>query len=326
MKAIIWTKYGAPDALQPGEVEKPVPRDNEVLIKIHATTVTAGDCELRRLKFPLFLKLPILLYVGIGKPKRIKILGQELAGEIEETGKDVTAFKKGDQVFGATGFGMGAYAEYIRMPESSGEGVLAAKPVSLSYEEAAGVPLGGFESLHFLRQANIRNGQKVLINGAGGSIGTFAVQLAKHFGAEVTAVDSADKLPMLRSIGADHVIDYTEEDFSKRGNTYDVILDVVGKSPYTRSVRSLEKNGYYLLANPKAFSRIRGLWTSITSGKKVVAGTSVRTPEDLVFLGKLVDEGKIMPVVDRSFPLDQTAEAHRYVESGRKIGNVIITM
>jgi NADPH:quinone reductase-like Zn-dependent oxidoreductase len=246
MKAVIWTKYGPPEVLQLGEVEKPVPKHNEVLIKIRATTVTAGDCELRSLAFPIWLSLIMRLIFGLRKPRK-KILGFYLAGEIEAVGKDVRRFKKGDPVFGANGTDAGAYAESICLPE---KGVLAIKPANMTFEEAACVPIGGLEALHFLRKGNVRSGQTVLIIGAGGSIGTFAIQLAKFFGAEVTAVDGTAKLDMLRSIGADRVIDYAQEDVPGSGQAYDVIFDVVGKSSYSRGLRSLEHNGRFLLANP----------------------------------------------------------------------------
>ena len=327
MKAIVWTKYGPPDVLQLKEVEKPTPTDNEVLIRIYATTVTAGDCELRSLKFPLPLSLPLRIYVGLIRPKRINILGQELAGEIESVGKEVKLFKAGDQVFAHTGFGMGAYAEYICLTEKPEgiKGVLAIKPANMTYEEAAAVPTGGLEALHFLRKGNIQSGQNVLINGAGGSIGTFAVQLAKHFGAEVTAVDSAEKLDMLRSIGADHVIDYTQEDFTQNGETYDVIFDVVGKISFSRSEKSIKPNGSYLLANPSK-QILQGLWASMTSSKKIIMQTASGTIADLVFLKGLIEEGKIRTVIDKTYPLEEIVEAHRYVETGRKKGNVAITV
>jgi 2-desacetyl-2-hydroxyethyl bacteriochlorophyllide A dehydrogenase len=326
MKAIVWTKYGPPDGLQLQEVEKPTPRDNEILIRIHAATVTAGDCEARSLKFPIWLGLPMRIYVGLRRPKRIKILGQELAGEVEAVGQDVKLFEKGDQVFGTTGFGFGAYAEYICRPEKPEEGVLAIKPANMTFEEAAAVPTGGLEALHFLRKGNIQSGQKVLINGAGGSIGTFAIQLAKHFGAEVTGVDSTGKLDMLRSLGADQVIDYTQEDFTKSGETYDVIFDVVGKSPFSRSIRTLKQNGRYLLANPKLSQMVRGQWISTRSSKQVISATASQKTEDLMFLRELIETGKLKSVIDRRYPLEQIAEAHRYVETGQKMGNVVITV
>ena len=328
MKAITWTKYGPPEVFQLQEVEKPAPREGEVLVKIHAATVTAGGCEMRSLKFPLFLSLPMRIYVGIRKPTRITIPGMELAGVIEAVGKDVTQFKAGDQVFGTTGFGMGAYAEYICLPEEPGEmdGPLVIKPANITFEEAAAVSVGGIEALHFLRQANIHKGQKILINGAGGSIGTFGVQLAKHFGAEVAAVDSTGKLGMLRSIGADHVIDYTQEDFTKSGEIYDVIFDVVGKSAFSGSIRSLKQNGTYLISNPRLLHMIRGAWTSRRSGKQVIFGTASYKTEELLFLKELLEAGKIKTVIDRRYPLEQMAEAHRYVETGQKKGNVVITV
>jgi NADPH:quinone reductase-like Zn-dependent oxidoreductase len=327
MKAIVWTEYGSPDVLQLKEVAKPIPKDNEVLIRIYAATVTAGDCEMRSLRGALWYRLLMRIYVGLKRPTRITILGMELAGEIESVGKDVKLFKEGDQVFAATGFiGMGACAEYICLSEEPEEGALAIKPANMTYEEAAPVPVGGLEALHFLRQGNIQSGQKVLINGAGGTIGTFAVQLAKYFGAEVTGVDSTGKLDMLYSIGADQVIDYTQEDFTKSGESYDFILDVVSKSSFSGSVRLLKQNGRYLIANPGPSQVVRGRWTSMTSSKKVIFGAAYPKTEDLIFLRELIEAGKIKSVIDRRYPLEQTAEAHRYVEKGHKKGNVVITM
>jgi len=323
MKAIIWTKYGPPEVLQLKEVEKPLPKNHEVLIKVNATTVTVGDCELRSLKGPILFRLPMRLYIGFSKPKRITILGQELAGEIEAIGEDVTRFRKGDQVFGWTGLRLGAYAEYICFPE---DGVLAIKPSNMTYEEATTLPVGGLEAVHFLRNSNIQSGEKVLINGAGGSIGTFAVQLARYFGAKVTAVDSTEKLDMLRSIGADQVIDYTQEDFTKSGETYDVIYDVIGKSSFSRSLDLLKQNGRYLLGNPGLSLRVRGRSTSMRNGKKVFLWEGSRTPDDINFLKQLIEAGKIKPVIDRRYPMEQIAEAHHYVETGQKKGNVVITM
>jgi len=328
MKAIVWTKYGPPDVLQLREVEKPSPKDNEVLIKIAATTVTAGDCEMRALKFPIYLSLAMRLWRGLIKPRGVSILGTELAGEIEAVGKDVKRFKVGDQVFGSSGLGFSTNAEYICLPEQPGEmdGGVVIKPANMTYEEAATVPFGGRDALHFLRKGNIRSGQSMLINGAGGSIGTFAVQLAKYFGAEVTAVDSASKLAMLSSIGADQVIDYTQEDFTKNGQTYDVIFDVVGTISLSRSSRSLTQNGTYLLANPNVSQMVGGFWTRMTSSKKVVMQTASGTTEDLIFLRELIETGTITTVIDRRYPLEQVPEAHRYIETGQKAGNLVIVV
>src|SRR6266704_4140165 len=322
MKAIVCTKYGPPDVLQLKDVEKPTPKDHEVLIKVHAATVTAGDCELRSLKFPLLLQPLVRIGFGFRGPRK-KILGQELAGEIEAVGKDVTRFRKGDQVVGWSGLGLGAYAEYICLPEN---GVLAIKPSNMTYEEAVALPVGGLDAVYMLRRGHIQSGEKVLILGAGGSIGTFAVQLARYFGADVTAVDSTGKLDMLRSIGADQVIDYTQEDFTKNGETYDVIFDVVGKSSFTRSVRLLTLKGRYLLANPGLSQMVRVRWTSRRSSKQVIIGAASEKTEDLKFLKELIEAGKIKPVIDRRYPLEQIAEAHRYVDTGHKKGNVVITV
>jgi len=286
MKAMVWTKYGPPEVLQLKEVEKPSPKDNEVLIRIEATTVTAGDCELRSFKLPILFWISLRLYMGLRKPGKTRILGMELAGEIEAVGKDVTDFRKGDQVFAASGFRFGTYAEYLCLPSTA---VMALKPANMTYEEAAAVPVGGLEALYFFRKGNIQSGQKVLINGAGGSIGSFAVQLAKSFATEVTGVDSTAKLDMLRAIGADHVIDYTQEDFTQNGQTYDVIFDVVGKSPFSRSIKSLKQNGRYLLANAGLHQMVRGRWISRAGCKKVILGASTNKAEDLVFLKELTE-------------------------------------
>lgn len=326
MKAILWTRYGPPEVLQLGEVEKPHPGDHEVLVKIRATTVTAGDCEMRSLRFPPYLRFPLRLYNGFSKPKRSTILGQEFSGEIESAGNGVTLFQAGDPVFGATDVSMGAYAEYICLPEDPRDALLARKPSNMSFEEAASVPTGGLEALHFLRKGKVGQGQQVLINGAGGSIGTFAVQLARHFGAEVTAVDKAGKLEMLQRLGAHHVIDYMKEDFTRGGHRYDVIFDIAGTSPYSRSLGSLRRKGSYLIANPRLWHLFRSPWTSLTSGKRVISWTSSRKREDLLFLKELVEAGKLKTVIDRSYPLEQVADAHKYVETGQKAGNVIITV
>ena len=322
MKAIVWTKYGPPDVLQFKELNKPVPKENEVLIRVHAATVTAGDCELRRFDIPLGLRLFVRIMFGIIKP-RIKILGQELAGEIESVGKKVKHFKKGDPVFAATEMRMGAYAEYACLPAKS---AMALKPVNMSYDEAATVPTGGLNALHFLRKGDIRSGQKILILGAGGSIGTYAVLISKSYGAHITCVDSGNKLEMLLSIGSDQVIDYTKEDFTENGEIYDLIIDVVGKSSFSRNVRSLSKSGHYILGNPKLKWKIKGLWISLTTRKKIISALASYHPEDLIFLKELVEAGKIKSVIDRKYPLEKTAEAHSYVETGQKMGNVVISI
>jgi NADPH:quinone reductase-like Zn-dependent oxidoreductase len=327
MKAIVWTEYGPPEVLQLKEVEKPTPEDYEVRIRIHATTVTTGDCEQRSLKLPIWYALTMRAYVGLKRPERITILGMDLAGEIESVGQDVKRFVPGDHVFAATGFvGMGTCAEYICLPEEPEGGALASKPANMTYEQAAAVPVGGLEALCFLGQGNVQSRQKVLINGAGGTIGTFAVQLAKHLGAEVTAVDSAGKLDMLRSLGADQVVDYTQRDFTKSGERYDFILDLASKSSFSGSTRSLKQDGRYLIANPGLSQMVRGRWASMASSKNVMFGAATPKTEDLVYLKELIEAGKIQSVIDRCYPLEQAAEAHRYVETGRKKGYVVITV
>ncbi len=322
MKAMIWTKYGSPDVLQLKEVDKPVPKDNEVLIKILATTVLIGDCELRGLKFSPIVSLPLRLFLGFNRPKRVTILGQELAGLIEAGGKQATRFNPGDAVVAATLLRLGTYAEYICLPES----YPAMKPANLSYEEAATIPTGGIYGLHLVRNANIHSGEKLLINGAGGSIGTYAIQIAKLLGAEVTAVDSTGKLDMLRMLGADQVIDYTQENFTHRPVTYDAIIDVIGKSSFSGSLRRLSQNGRYVLGNPNLYARLRGGWHSGATGKKVILGEPENRAAAYSYLSQLIETGKIKPVIDKSYSLEQLPEAHRYVETGQKKGNVVITV
>jgi len=325
MKAILHTRFGPPDELQLKEVEKPAPRDNEVLIKIHATTVTSTDCNVRNFTFvPGVFQLPARLFMfGVFKP-RINILGIDLAGEIEAVGKDVKRFKEGDQVFGTPGITFGAHAEYTCVPE---DGVLTIKPDNLTWEEAAAVFLGAHTALFYLRDmGNIQAGHKILIYGSSGAIGTYAVQLAKYFGAEVTGVCSTTNLAMVKSLGADKVIDYTKEDYTRNGEAYDLILDTVGKTSFSRCKKSLKQKGVYLPVVMDLTELVQIMWTSMTGGKKVKGGVAVERVEDLEFFKKLIEEGKLKPVIDRCYPLEQTAEAFRYVEKGHKKGNVVITV
>jgi NADPH:quinone reductase-like Zn-dependent oxidoreductase len=320
MKAIVCEKYGPPEVLQLKEVEKPVPKDNEVLIKVYATTVNATN-PMGRAGKPFMVRLVPL---SLTKPKS-PILGDELSGEIESIGKDVKLFKEGDQVYGCTGIEQGAYAEYKCLPE---DGVLAIKPTNMTYEEAAAATSGALTALIFLRdKGNIKSGQKVLINGASGSVGTFAVQLAKYYGAEVTGVCSTTNLELVKSLGADKVIDYTKEDFTKNGETYDVIFDTVSKNSFSRCKGALKQKGVYLATIP-GLVILQMLWTSMVGSKKAIfAATSFKySNKELIFIKGLIEAGKIKSVIDGSYSLKQMAEAHGYVEKGHKKGNVVITV
>ncbi len=324
MKAIVYKKYGPPDVLHLEEVNKPTPKDNEVLIKVHATSVTAGDCNARGFVFvpPGFGTLARLSF-GLRKPKQ-PILGVELSGEIVEVGKDVSLFKQGDQVFGLS-LKYGAYAEYICMPEDAS---LVVKPRNLTFAEAASIPFGATTALYFLRDlAKLQPGQKVLIIGASGCTGVYAVQLAMYYGAEITGVCSTRNLELVRSLGADHVIDYTHEDFTHNGQTYDVILNMVpGKFSFAHYKSSLKPNGLYLAGAGGLEAIAHMAWTSLTGGKKVIAGVAPNRAQDLVFLKGLLEAGKLKPVIDQRYPLEQIAEAHRYADTGHKRGSVVITV
>lgn len=317
MKAAVLTNYGPPEVLKIDNLDKPVPRENEVLIKVFASSVTSGDSKLRRAD-PFIIRL----LFGLFKPRKNMVLGNEFAGEIEETGNNVTCFKKGDRVYGQTGMKLGANAEYKCIPD---DGPLELIPAGLSYREAAALPFGGGSSLHFLEAGKIQSGQKVLIYGASGSLGTAAVQLARYFGAHVTGVCSTSNIELVKSLGADQVLDYTAEGFTIQGEKYDVIFDTVGKVSFEDCVKSLTNKGKLLRAATIDMpSLIKGFWVSATTGKKVIGGVANEKREHLAFIKKLIEEGSYKPVIDKTHPLDQIAEAHRYVDKGHKKGSVIL--
>lgn len=323
MKAITYTTYGPPDVLRLKNVEKPVPTDDEILIKVGAAEATKADCEMRSFKFAVkWFWLPLRIAFGIRKPKR-QILGGYFSGEIESVGKNVTHFSAGDQVFGSAGLRLGAYGEYVALPASY---TISAKPTNMSFEEAAAVPLGGMNALHFLRRSKIQPGDTVLINGAGGSIGAHGVQIAKSMGAEVTAVDSAIKEGMLRRIGADHFIDYTKEDFTASGQTYDVIFNMVAGNSYAACVKSLNPDGCYLMANPRISDMIRSVFTTRNTTKTALFAFAPEKKEDLAALKKMIEEGKISTIVHKVFPMEQAADAHRLVEAEQRLGAIVIAI
>ncbi len=322
MKAIVWTKYGSPDLLQLGQIEKPVPKDDEVLVKVYAATVTPGDCEMRRFDMHILFWLPLRLYMGIFKPKR-PVLGMEMAGEIEAVGKDVGNFKRGDKIMAGTGLKFGSYAEYNCIKASA---FIAQKPDNMSFNEAATLPTGANNALHYVRKCNIKAGQNVLIVGAAGCFGTYAVQFAKLLGAKVTAVDSTHKLDTLLSIGADAVIDYTKEDFTKNGQLYDAILDIAGKNSVSRNMNALKKGGQYVLATPWVKQVIQGIWTAKINKKKFNFSLAKEGPKELIYIKNLVEKGNLKAVIDRTYSLDQMAAAHHFVEKGEKIGHVSIAL
>ena len=323
MKAIVYTEYGGPDVLQIKAVAQPIPGDSEILVKVCAAEVTKSDCELRSFTFPVkWFWLPLRAVIGFKRPKR-QIPGGYFSGIVTSVGKNVSNFRSGDEVFGCAGLRLGAYAEYICLPAAY---TIVPKPENISFEAAAAVPLGGLNAIHFMRRANIQKGEKVLVNGAGGSIGTYGVQIARAMGAEVTAVDSALKEAMLRGIGSDHFFDYTKEDFSRSDKTYDVIFDMVAKSDYSRCIKMLRSGGRYLMANPRISDMVKSVLTSMFSDKTVSFAFAGEKREELVVLKEMIEAGKIKAVVDKVYPLAHAAEAHRRVENEQRLGPVVISM
>jgi NADPH:quinone reductase-like Zn-dependent oxidoreductase len=330
MKAVTYTEYGSPDVLRLTHIPAPTAADNEVLIRVRATSVGIGDLWARNFKqftprnfsMPGVLWLPARLSFGWNKPK-VNILGGEFSGEVAAIGRSVTKFKVGDPVFGYRGQKLGANVEYLTMPE---DGMVALKPTNMTFEEAATLAYGSHTALNLLRKVNIQPGQKVLINGASGGIGSYAVQFAKYFGAEVTGVCGTPRMEFVKALGADHVIDYTKQDFTQNGETYHVIFDIMNKSSFAKCRNSLTTNGRYLLASFKMKQLWQMLWTSRRDGQKAICALSNETPDDLRFIRELVEAGKIKTVVDQCFPLELAAEAHRYIESGHKKANVVLVV
>ena len=322
MKAIVYKKYGSADVLQVDEIEKPKPKDNEVLIKVHSTEVTKADCEMRSFKFAVkWFWLPLRLMLGIYKPKK-NVLGGYFSGEIEGVGKNVIKLKVGNKIFGSAQMRFGAYGEYLCLPDSY---TIVKKPGNMSYEQAAAVPLGGLNALHFMRKANIKEGETILINGAGGSIGTFAIQIAKDMGAEVTAVDSPIKETMLRQLGVDHFIDYTQENVTKKDKTYDIIFNMVANSRYSDFIDLLNPDGRYLMGNPKLVDMLRSVVTSKLTDKKAIFSFAGEKEEELITLRAMIEAGKIRSAVDRVYSIDQIVKAHQRVETEQRIGVVVLS-
>lgn len=322
MRAIVYDRYGPPEVLRLTELPKPTPKHNEVLIKVRATTVTSGDWRVRSLTVPKGFGILSRLALGISGPRQ-KILGTELSGVVEATGADVTAFKVGDEVFAYPGLRMGAYVEYKCMPE---DGAVALKPVNLGLDEAAALSFGGVTALDFLQRGKVEAGEKVLVNGASGAVGSAAVQLARHRGAEVTAVCSSANVELMRSLGAEHVVDYTREDFVRSGERYDVIVDTAGTAPFPRCKNALKEGGRLLVVLGNLSDSLRSAWVSMGGSKRVIAGTAVGRPEHLRELAELAASGRFKPLIDRRYKFSDMTEAHRYVDTGRKRGNVVITL
>lgn len=321
MKAVVYKKYGSTDVLHVQEVAKPIPKDDEVLIRVHAAEVTKADCEMRSFNFAVkWFWIPLRLALGILRPRKT-ILGGYLSGEVKAVGKNVSKFCPGDNIFGSTGFKFGAHGEYVCLPA---QGCLTLKPNNLTFEEAAAVPLGGLNALHFLNKANIQSGEKVLIIGAGGSIGTFGVQIAKAMGAEVTGVDSSIKEDMLRKLGADHFLDYTKSDFAIDTMSYDVILNMVAQSCYSKNIEALEPHGRYLMANPRLSNMLRAVVTSKFTNKTAIVAFAEEKVEELMTLKEMIEANKITPIVDKVYSYEQAAEAHLQVETEQRLGAIII--